>query len=436
VLLLPTLGRLFYFGDDWGLLSDYVDLGLGRWLLQPFGENFAPVFKLVWIASVWTIGREYLGLIFLLWICHAANVLFLGLLLRRAGFGPVALTAALLAFGLSWTNLESLTWSPQLSQLLSVGFFLLTWIVWQRAEEARISPGWVAALVLAGLVASGLSFARGVIGGGVLGLFGVGEQLTSKPLSSRYWPILAALVSSAIVFAATWHFSTGELTHLGKLGPRTLSAAALYATVYLTLNPLMLLLQIPWQEVGATLLIGVPASRALASLLSGATLILVVAALGIAVGKLTFVAIGLRQSVGKTRLCLLALLAFDIGNAAILGAGRSQLGFDTAFASRYQYVSWLTFAPFLGLTIQAGYAALVRHFGVESTLPRLATALVLLVLVLIVGLPWPAEAARWAELRGTATRQQYQSGVASEQLPYSTVTVGRARELGRRFDLR
>jgi hypothetical protein len=435
VLVLPALGRLFYFGDDWGLLSDYADLGLGRWLLQPFAENFAPAFKLIWIAAVTAFGGSYVGLILLLWLCHATNVVLLGLLLRRAGLGPVALAAALLAFGLSWTNLESLGWSPQLSQLLSVTFFLVSWVVWDRVETSRIPPRRGVALVLVGLLASGLSFARGVIGGLILAGYGIGEQLIARPRPVRTRLVLAGLASSAIAFAATLRFSTGELNHLGDLGPRGVATAVLYGVSYLALNPLLLLFRLPWQDLGASSLAATP-SQALQTGEPGLIFVLLLAIAGAVAGKLAIIGVGLRTAPERSRLILLALLTFDLGNAAILGLGRSQLGLGTAVSSRYQYVSWLAFAPLLGITIQAGYTALVKRSGVESTLPRVVAALGLTALVLIVGLPWPAEAEHWAVWRGDAIRQQYESGAASEQLRYSTITVGRARELGSRFDLR
>src|SRR5467141_3545271 len=49
VAIFPALLRLIWFGDDWKLLSDYAEVGLASLLIQPFAENFAPLFKLIWI---------------------------------------------------------------------------------------------------------------------------------------------------------------------------------------------------------------------------------------------------------------------------------------------------------------------------------------------------------------------------------------------------
>jgi hypothetical protein len=434
-IILPALGRLYFFGDDWNLLAEYVDAGLGPWLLRPFAENFAPLFKVVWLAAVMVGGGSYLPLLLLLWIIHAANVLLVGLLLRRTGLGPIATAAALIAFGLSWTNLESLTWAPQLSQLLSVSLFLLAWIFWHRAMESKVSSVWAVLGMLGCSLASGITFARGVIVGAVLALYGFGEAFIGK--HRPIWSCLVggALASAAITFAVTLHFADGKIRSPGELGPLAMMTDAIYAASYLALNPLLLLGEVfPWFEVGSPSLNEFSRGSALAAL-SSATLILLLAAITIVLVKAGTIAIGLKVSTASTRLVLLTLLAFDVGNAAILGMGRSELGFGTAFSSRYQYVSWLTFAPFLGIAIHTGVDALASRFRRPVSSYRLFAALSLAILVLIVATPWPSKADRWAEWRGTEIRQAVQTAPADSPLSYSLITVGRARELVKLFNL-
>lgn len=50
-------------------------------------------------------------MILLLWITHVVVCLLFGCLLARFDLPPAAIAFALLTFGLSWTNLETLGWA-------------------------------------------------------------------------------------------------------------------------------------------------------------------------------------------------------------------------------------------------------------------------------------------------------------------------------------
>jgi hypothetical protein len=426
--------RLFWFGDDWALLSEYADLGLVPSMLQPFAENFAPLFKLVWVAAVTGFRGSYLALLLLLWASHVANIWLFGTLLRRSEFGSVALTAALLAFGLSWTNLESLAWSPQLSQLLSVTFFLLAWVTLIRAGEPRGQRLVDRAIAMLFLLASGFFFARGVIGGVVLALYQVGGRLVWKRRTFSVGSLTAVLGCSVVTFVATLHFAGGQMAQLGGVSPRSAIIMTLYAISYLVLNPLLLLLRLPWQDMGVSTLTSAVGSGS-TSTIAATVIILAVVSMSVALAKLAIVAFALATSSGRTRLLLVTLIAFDIGNALILALGRSDLGLGTAVSSRYQYVSWLGFAPCLGIAFQSAAWRVAKRLTFVKRSLQLTTAVGLVALVALVALPWPLEASRWADWRGTAIRQEVRSKPSNEQVSFVVVTAGRARELEREFGL-
>jgi hypothetical protein len=320
--------------------------------------------------------------------------------------------------------------------LLSVSLFLLAWIFYQRVAEAKASSVWLVVAVLGCSLASGMTFARGVIAGANLALYGCGDALLAKYRRIRLGLVFGALATSAITVAVTLHFSGGHLGYSGELGPLGIATATIYAASYLALNPLLLLGEVtPWLEVGSTSLHDISQGSAVAAL-SGTTLVLLAAAVAIALVKIGITTTSLKVSTKPTRLFLLTLLVFDVGNAAILGIGRSELGFGTAFSSRYQYVSWLTFAPFLGIAVESGVRAVAKRFRHPRRSFRLFGALSLAILVLIVAAPWPSKADTWAEWRGTAIRREVQTAAPNARLSYSLITVGRARELVTQFNLR
>ena len=79
---------------------------------------------------------------------------------------------------------------------------------------------------------------------------------------------------------------------------------------------------------------------------------------------------------------LIAAILLDFGYAAMLGFGRSYTGLDGAVSSRYQYLSWFCFAPFLGIVFANSTSRTVWY------VPRRALAAALLV-AWAVFLIWP-----------------------------------------------
>ena len=139
LLLHGQFQRLYWFGDEWDLLLDLKEGGFWPWVATAYGENFAPLFKLLWGGALLLGGGNYAMIITLCWLNHALAVLLLGVLLSRAGWGRPGCALALLVFGLSTTNLEVLGWSMEWAVVLSATFLLAGALVLQRAAAAAKS---------------------------------------------------------------------------------------------------------------------------------------------------------------------------------------------------------------------------------------------------------------------------------------------------------
>ncbi len=434
-LSFSDLRRLYWFGDDWGLLWDAMSAGPARWTLQPFAENFAPVFKLVWLAEVSIFRGAYLGMVLSLWACHFLNVLLLGVLLRRAGFGLTVVASAAVLLGLSWTNLETLAWSPQLSQLLSLTFLLLAWKLLMDLLDNRAGHRAVR-VTLYGVctIVAGFCFSRGLLGGVVLAVWVVGAARAAN------WPrhflaILAmTLVCSASTIAVALRFSTSTLGRFEHLDAAESASVVLYAAAYELLNPLLLGLRLPWQSLDATGLTALPFSDT-RRLLGGPFPVIVLIAAIVAGIKVVVELVALMCTSGRGRAFLVAMLVFDLGNATLLGVGRYHLGLGTAVSSRYQYVSLLCFAPSAGILLRQVAEVAISHLHVRPRVVEAALALVVAALGVAVLAPWPTEIAQWAEWRGTAVRAELANGPADAKLSSATITITQARTLVQVYDL-
>ena len=375
--LLPLLWQwsafreLYWFGDEWDLLAQIDRTGFGPWLWSVFAENFVPLFKLLWGGAVFVFGGHYLALLVLLWLTHAANTVLFGRLLHRSGFPLPATLACQLTFGLSVLHIETLGWTVQWSAVLATTFLLLGLLGLPTPGTATPDRRRVALLVLAS-AASALSLSRGVLTGAVLAL----AQLWPAPhwrLDLRRTALLrAALCLAPAVGAAALIavFATGN--HRALSGH--LTDIATYAAWYFGLNPLHRLTD--FDSIG-------PLTTAL-----------------LLTAKLALLAGGLRLATPSQRHLLLLLLAFDLGNSALLGIGRYHTGLETTISSRYQYGSLLATLPFLGLVLAAAFARLPRAFHLRPAAAVLATAGA----VAFFFHGWNHDAPGFAAARGTATR--------------------------------
>ena len=401
--------KLFWFADDLFLLDQIDRIGFWRWVLQVFSENFAPVFKLLWGGAVGLFGGSYLAMIGLLWLTHAFNTLCLGRLLSRAGFSWLAVLVVQLVFALAPANLETLGWSVQWSALLATAFFLLG-LLWQEKYAAQLGV-WqlrVHGPLLLWAAASACSFSRGILTGGVLALAVLlpaagtaGPEPWRQRRALAAWLVLPA-VAAALVIAL---FARGNHQHLGGHWGEMAS----YGAGYFLLNP-------------GFLLLGVDSWRWDTLLWLGAA-------------KLALIYWGLTHATGRQKIVLILLLAYDLGNAGLLGIGRYHTGFATTISSRYNYSSLLATLPFAALALDHA----INRWVARARL-RQAAAGALLAGVIWLGLhSWPRELAGFTGWRGTDMRRLMQDRAAARAgatVPaLDFMRTERAMELIHRYDL-
>lgn len=366
--------ELFWFADDLFLLDQLAGMGLREWTTRVFAENFVPLFKLLWGGAVVACGGSYAAMLWLMWLTHALNTFLLGRLLLRAGFPWLACLLTQLVFALTPANLETLGWSVQWSAILAVTFLLLA-LGWyeQHRDDTRVLS-WRRHLPLfLFAAASACSFSRGVLTGAVLAV-----GLLLPALAARDWRdatrrlpgVLLCLLPALAVAGVIMLHSSGNHQQLSGHGGEVLQ----FGAGYFLLNP------------GHALLGGTSLPPAMLLLL--------------ATTKIGVIAAALYVSRGRVRHLLLLLLAYDLGNAMLIGIGRYHTGFLASLSSRYQYSSLLATLPFAALLLATAVARLpqLRHRSWA------VAALVSLLLGYCLG-GWPAALAGFTGWRGTEMRQ-------------------------------
>jgi hypothetical protein len=404
VLNYSSFRVLWYFGDDWDQISEMARLGLWRWMLRPFAENVIPLYKLLWAGALHIFNGSYFALIVLIWITHVLSLLLLAKILRQCEAPPAATVCAVLTFGMPWSNIESLAWSTQWTGVLSSAAYLVAWLCVLRLAGGRgAAPRWAMPVYLAALVAAPLCHARGILNGLAIG----GCLLVCKSFvrDRSVWALLCAGSFAAAAGVGAIYFialpERGVVLHPGAF--KQMAGFSLY---YLALNPALHLLLLPVQQPGWS----------------------VVTLLGAL--KAAILARGFAVSSRKVRPFLLSLILLDLGYAAILGVGRFHTGPGAAVSSRYQYMSLLCFAPFLGMTLDD----LLRRIG-RRRARQVWTAAVLTAWALLLLWPWRREMAWWSRWRGSDIRQIVRYAPAQTTVPYSLTVAGRARQLTSLFNL-
>lgn len=397
---------LYWYGDEWDLMNQISQDGFWSWLGSMFAENFVPLFKLLWGASM-RLSGSYSFMLWLGWLTHAANVVLFARVLERAGFRASAALVPVLVFGLSSVNVETLVWSVQWSASLATGFLLLA-LLGRLAGDGfgeRLDRAWLPALF--GLC-SALCFSRGVLTGLLIGLsFLVPFGDERQSFSRRLLMFQACVLPSLLVVVVMIFLSSGT-----PGGGAPLPEALRFALLYVGQNPLHRLF-------------GVDSTG-------------VITALVLLLLKLVLCVYALRWcGLGRRGWLVLFLLLLDLGNGALLGLGRWQGGPAASVSSRYQYMSLLCFLPVLGLCLEA---LLERHlhrlgrFG--AWLPGAGVA----VLGWTLMTSWAEPMRLWAVMHGTETRLILLQGDRTKQregMPgVSFVSPGRARELEKEFGLR
>lgn len=382
VIWRAQFAELFWFGDDYFLIDQMASFGFWPWVRMVFAENYVPVFKLLWGGAVLQFHGSYFAMLGLLWLTHALNTLLLGRLLLRSGLPWFATAVTLVLFALPTANLETLGWSVQWSAVLATTF-LLVGLLWHESTTHRSEPGAFCryAPLVAAAALSACCFSRGVLTGAVLALAMLLPALLARERGGwgrRIGLAGLCLAPSVAVALLIMQFSGGNHQHMaGHVGE-----AVQYGLGFFLLNPAFLLLGLSW----------VTDSLWLAGSL-----------------KVAVVAGGLWLASPRLRLLLLLLLAYDLGNAALLGVGRYHTGITTVISSRYYYSSLIATLPFAALLLGAAVDRLVsRPRGRQFAAAALLTALTWHCFR-----GWPADLPGFVGERGTAVRRTMAAPVAA-----------------------
>jgi hypothetical protein len=357
--------RLYWFGDEFDLLDQIDRLGFWRWMWLVFAENFVPLFKLLWGGAALLSGGSYAAMVALVWLTHALNVMLLGRLMRTCGQRWAAVFAAQAAFALTPANMETLGWTVQWSAVLSALFMLLALDSFLRAPFGRAPIGWGAA--------SALSFSRGVLTGALLaGACPWAEEGAPRRRPPRRVLWALAYLSPAMVVAALIALmATGNHQHMAGHG----ADAAVFGLWYYCLNPAYLVFSVGswgWRTVSL---------------------------LGLC--KVALVAWAILRSRGRLRLLIALMVAFDLGNAALLGIGRYHTGLLAAVSSRYQYASLLGIAPAAGFWVAKQW----ERLPVWAAARRVAFAVVLAGAAYAMCRQWSAGLDVFSTTRGSDSRR-------------------------------
>jgi hypothetical protein len=299
------------------------------------------------------------------WLTHAVNVALLGRVMRACGLSWVAVVFAQVAFGLPPANIETLAWTVQWSAVLSVMFMLLALDGFFRAPTGPASFAWAAA--------SALSFSRGVLAGPLLALGSLWPGGDRAPAGPAKRAIRAAcyLLPAAAVAALIAVLATGNHQHMkGHWGE-----AAAFGTWYYCLNPAYHLLSVESWGWRTVVLLGLC--------------------------KLALAGWAILRSQGRQRLLFVLLVAFDLGNAALLGIGRYHTGLLATVSSRYQYASLIGIAPLAGFWASRQW----DRIPLPAVLRSLAASVLLAAGALHLCRQWGGELDPFTDSRGTESRR-------------------------------
>jgi hypothetical protein len=390
--------RLYWFGDEFDLIDQIDRLGFWRWTWLAFAENFVPLFKVLWGGSVIAFGGSYAAMIAIVWLTHSLNVVLYGRLMRTCGFSWVAALSAQVVFGLAPSNLETLAWSVQWSAMLSVMCMFIALDGFFRKPSGPAPFAWAAA--------SALSFSRGVLTGLLLAAanFLPGADTGRRSLRKRAARAAVYLVPSlAVCFLIVVLVPSGNDRHMaGHWGD-----AALFGAWYYCLNPTHYLLGI--ESVGPRTLV-----------LSG-------------ILKVALVSWAIARSRGNVRTLLLLLLAFDLGNAALLGVGRYQTGLQNAMSSRYQYASLVACLPAAAFW----FSTMWDRIPLSASSRALVFSGLLTAAAVVLCLKWPADLDPFTIWRGTDSRSiMLVNPDDTQAVPgYPGFPMARAREIIAKYNL-
>lgn len=410
ILFEKHIRKLFWFGDEFDLLNEFSGLGSYA-ILTPFAENFCPLFKLVWFQSVFWLDGQYFWIIAISWLIHVIIVLVFYKLLTSAGFDSFVSIFSASIFGIIPTNIETLTWSVQMSATLSMFFFVLGCHFQLKASDFNksLSTTVVVGLFMCALL-SALSFSRGVLTGVVYFWHTlVVSKFSLHKLRKKILALLACLIPPAIVSSVIIISSQGNHSALSNL-LESYWGVVHFGLFNFFLNPILMMLNLGCSNDALNIVVGVSKTLIILAVLSRVD--------------------------PKQRNLLLLLLIFDVGNSLLLGVGRFHTGLPAAISSRYQYASLICFLPFLGCFIQL-ILCVFKDLRIKHTL-HVFTIVLFATISLI---RWNSEINSWVKWRGQEIREELKHNSLSPDSKMApcvpeSMKLSKAKEIIEKFHLK
>lgn len=401
---------LFWFGDEFDLLKEFSERGSNAFF-SPFGENFCPFFKIVWFQSIFWLDSTYFSIISVFWMIHVIVVLFFYRLLMSAGFNFFESFFSAAILGIIPTNIETLTWSVQMSATLSMLYFVIGCHFQLKVIDNYSSPSMavVGGLFMCSLL-SALSFSRGVLTGLTYLIHTVFiSKFSLQYMREKYPAILACLLPPIIVITVIFFSSPGNHSDVFNL-LNSFWKVVRFSSVYFFYNPFLMMLNFGWSNDILNIVIGM--------------------------SKLLIITIVFFKVDSKKTTILLLLLIFDLGNSILLGLGRFHTGYLAATSSRYQYASLICFLPFLACFVQ-----LTLDFITNSHIRQIVSVSLVLFFLIIQLLRWNSEIKSWVNWRGQEIRntlERDKKSLDSGMAPCvpESMKISTAMEIIKKFNLK
>lgn len=398
--------RLYWFGDDWDLMNRMEILGFRRWLFDPFAESFCPVGKLLYGVMFVRPGANYIDYMWMTQLLRIIMFALIALAVRRLAGDKMAAGYAGLAllFLINPAGIEIIAWAPQLLTALAHTFFagLLLIVAHAMTSDRPLGTrGVVGVLVLQACCS--LSFTRGVALSGVVALALCFAQ-AGLPRLSDWRGALQRLRAGAIFFVVPIACLLMSLRFARVRNPyfhlSSIPTVLNWALRFFSLNPFVHIMQIERQTIA---------------------LVVCFAALKIAMAVYAY-----RLGTPVARLALFALLA-EIASSLAGGMGRFHTGAGAAVASRYQDVPALSFLLLFTVVVASRWRPIGRLFAFTLVGP-----------LLLSNSSWRLDSRNWAQVRGLDIRHVVLNEPNDDApMPYVPfITVGRARELVAKYDLK
>jgi hypothetical protein len=402
------MALFFYQGDEWTQLHEMDLHGYWTWVFMFFGENFMPVFKLVWSGLLFAGHGNYQVFLVFSFLLHSLVVFLFGFLLRQWGFGWITIVFSQLVLALNHVHIEILSQSIQFSNLLAYAFLLLLVMAVSSLylDAKKLSPSRSMVICLLSLLGA-LSFSRGLLNGVVvsagllIGWLYNGRQ--NKQLLSAAILVLAPSLLAGVITAYVTARNGSGIDSFTRL-----DTVAAHFYDQLSINPwLQQFRDYPFDT-------GLAARFLLLNLFS--------------------IGFGIICARRMQRPLLLVLVLLFLGNAILLAWGRSHQPLATVASWRYQYGVLIVFAPLVGIFLER----MIRMVPVVYI--RVAIGVFMLIWVSMrVSNHWQYHAPSWSKSRGSDIRENVTNASmdpgAFTVSQFEGIDNSRAMELVKKYNL-